>query len=201
MALRAAFKAAQNKKQVAFISPITILADQHYKSFVKRLSGFNLRVELLSRFRSPAEQKEVLRALERGEVDILIGTHRLIQSDVKFKDLGLVIVDEEQRFGVKQKEKLKEFRCNVDVLTLTATPIPRTLHMSLNNLRDITTITTPPPGRLPIITEVRKFSDGLIRDAILKEIKRGGQVYFLHNKVRTIEAIASKLALYLRQNF
>lgn len=195
VALRAAFKAVENKKQVAFIAPITILADQHYKSFTKRLEEFPLRVEMLSRFRTPAEQKKILKEVAAGEIDVLIGTHRLIQPDVKFKDLGLVIVDEEQRFGVKQKEKLKEFRCNVDVLTLTATPIPRTLHMSLNNLRDITTITTPPPGRLPIITEVRKFSDGLIRDAILREIKRGGQVYFLHNKVRTIEAIAAKLRM------
>lgn len=195
IAMRAAFKAVVNKKQVAFISPITILADQHYKSFKKRMDDFYVRVEMLSRFKSHKEQKEILERLAKGEVDIVIGTHRLLQKDVAFKNLGLVIVDEEQRFGVKQKEQFKQMRTEVDILTLTATPIPRTLNICLNRLRDISTITTPPPGRLPIITEVRKYSPELIREAILKEIKRGGQIYFLHNRVQTIDSIAERLHL------
>jgi len=193
VAMRAAFKAVQNGKQVAFVSPITILTDQHYRSFNERMTPFNVRVEMLSRFRSQKEQLDVLRRLEKGEVDIVIGTHRLLQPDVKFKNLGLVIVDEEQRFGVKQKERLKEIKAEVDILTMTATPIPRTLNIALNKLRDITTITTPPFGRLPVITEVRKYSPGLVRDAILREKKRGGQVYFLHNRVQTIDATAQQL--------
>lgn len=193
VAMRAAFKAVQNKKQVAFISPITILADQHYRSLVKRMEGFDVRVELLSRFRTHAQQVETVKRISKGEVDILIGTHRLLQKDIHFKNLGLVIIDEEQRFGVKQKEALKEMKTEVDILTMTATPIPRTLNIALNKLRDISTITTPPPGRLPIITEVRRYSQGLIREAILREISRGGQIYFLHNRVQTIEAMAEKL--------
>ncbi len=193
VAMRAAFKAVQNGKQVALISPITILADQHYKSFKKRMEEFHVRVEMLSRFRTQKQQYEIVQNLSKGEVDIIIGTHRLLQPDVKFKNLGLVIVDEEQRFGVKQKEKLKELRKEVDILTLTATPIPRTLNICLNKLRDITTITTPPYGRLPIITEVRKYSPSLVREAILKEVQRGGQVYFLHNRVQTIDSFADKL--------
>ncbi|MFH0834398.1 MAG: transcription-repair coupling factor [Patescibacteria group bacterium] len=193
VALRAAFKAALAGKQVAFISPITILTDQHYKSFSKRLEGFDISCEMLSRFKTQAQQKKILEGLADGSVQIVIGTHRLLQPDVKFKDLGLVIIDEEQRFGVKQKEKLKELRSQVDILTMTATPIPRTLNMALNKLRDITTINTPPPGRLPIVTEVRHFSWHLIREAIEKERARGGQVYFLHNRVATIEGIADKL--------
>jgi transcription-repair coupling factor (superfamily II helicase) len=152
-----------------------------------------VRVEMLSRFRSPAEQKKIVEKLGKGEIDVIIGTHRLLQKDISFKDLGLVIVDEEQRFGVKQKEALKELKKEVDFLTLTATPIPRTLNIALNKLRDISTITTPPPGRLPIITEVRRYSQGLIREAILREVQRGGQVYFLHNRVQTIDGIAEKL--------
>lgn len=193
VAMRAAFKAVQDGKQVAVLAPITILVDQHYKSFVTRMEEFNVRIEMLSRFRSPAEQKKILKALERGELDIVIGTHRLLQKDIKFKNLGLVIVDEEQRFGVKQKEALKELRKEVDLLTLTATPIPRTLNISLHGLREITTITTPPPGRMPIITEVRRFSLGLIKTVVEREMERGGQVYFLHNRVQTIEDMAGKL--------
>ncbi len=193
VAMRAAFKAVQDKKQVAVLAPITILVDQHFKSFVKRMEGFDTRIEMLSRFRSPAEQREILKKLERGEIDIIIGTHRLIQPDIKFKNLGLVVIDEEQRFGVKQKERLKDLRKEVDLLTLTATPIPRTLNISLHGLRDITTITTPPPGRMPIVTEVRRFSLGLIKTAVEKELDRGGQVYFLHNRVQTIEDMAEKL--------
>jgi transcription-repair coupling factor len=193
VAMRAAFKAFLNGKQVAVVSPITILADQHYRSFKKRMEQFNVRVEMLSRFRTPAEQKKIVEKLGNGEVDVIIGTHRLLQADIKFKDLGLVIVDEEQRFGVKQKEQFKKMKADVDFLTLTATPIPRTLNIALNKLRDISTITTPPPGRLPVITEVRRFSLGLVREAILNEIGRGGQVYFLHNRVQTINSLADKL--------
>ena len=193
IAMRAAFKAVMDKKQVALISPITILADQHYKSFTKRMEPFHIRVEMLSRFKSHKEQKETLERMVKGEVDIIIGTHRLLQKDIKFKDLGLVIVDEEQRFGVKQKEQFKQMRTEVDIVTLTATPIPRTLNICLNKLRDISTITTPPPGRLPVITEVRKYSHDLIREAILREIKRAGQIYFLHNRVQTIDSIAERL--------
>lgn len=193
VAMRAAFKAVRSGSQAVLISPITILADQHYRSFKKRMDEFHVRIEMLSRFKSPREQKDILQRLERGEVDIVIGTHRLLQKDVKIKNLGLVIIDEEQRFGVKQKEQFKKMRTEVDILTLTATPIPRTLNICLNKLRDISTITTPPPGRLPIITEVRKYSHELIREAILREISRGGQVYFLHNRVQTIDAIAERL--------
>jgi len=169
VAMRAAFKAVMSGKQVALISPITILTDQHYKSFKRRMDDFHIRIEMLSRFRSQAEQKKILKGLKDGTVDVVIGTHRLLQSDIEFKNLGLVIVDEEQRFGVKQKEALKSLRTEVDILTLTATPIPRTLNISLHGLRDITTITTPPPGRQPIITEVRRFSYNLIRNSILLE--------------------------------
>lgn len=193
VAMRAAFKAVQSGKQVAVVSPITILADQHYKSFNKRMEPFNIRVEMLSRFRTASEQKQIIKKLEKGEIDIIIGTHRLLQPDVKFKDLGLAVIDEEQRFGVSQKEKFKSLRKEVDLLTLTATPIPRTLNICLNKLRDITTITTPPYGRLPIITEVRKYSPSLVREAILTEKARGGQVYFLHNRVQTIDSFADKL--------
>ena len=193
VAMRAAFKAVQGGKQVAFLSPITILTDQHYQSLLKRTEGFNVRIDMLSRFRSPAEQQVTLRKLKEGTIDIIVGTHRILQDDIEFHNLGLVIIDEEQRFGVKQKEKLKSMRASVDILTMTATPIPRTLNMGLHKLRDITTITTPPPGRLPIITEVRKYSDALVREAIMKEVERGGQVYVLHNRVQTIDAFAMKL--------
>ena len=193
VAMRAAFKSVQGGRQVAVISPITILADQHYKSFKKRTEAFNVRVEMLSRFRTQKEQTVIVEKLKKGEVDIIIGTHRLLQPDIKFKNLGLVVIDEEQRFGVKQKETLKQMRKEVDILTLTATPIPRTLNICLNKLRDITTITTPPHGRLPIITEVRKYSPSLVREAIMKEIDRQGQVYFLHNRVQTIDGFAAKL--------
>lgn len=193
VAMRAAFLAFLNKKQTALVSPITILADQHYRSFMKRMDQFNVRVEMLSRFRSQSEQKKIIEKLAAGEIDIIIGTHRLFQKDIKFKDLGLVIVDEEQRFGVKQKEVFKQLKSDVDFVTMTATPIPRTLNIALNKLRDISTITTPPPGRLPVITEVRRFSLGLVREAILNEVSRGGQVYFLHNRVQTIDSLTEKL--------
>ncbi len=191
--MRAAFKAVQDHKQVAVVAPITILVDQHYKNFLERMKGFGIRIEMLSRFRSAKEQKEILEQLRKGELDIVIGTHRLLQPDVKFFNLGLVVIDEEQRFGVKQKETMKQMRASVDILTLTATPIPRTLNLGLHKLRDITTITTPPPGRLPIITEVRKYSDSLVKDAVMHEIKRSGQCFILHNRVETIDAFADKL--------
>lgn len=193
VAMRAAFKAVRSGKQVAVVSPITILADQHFKSFKARMEPFDVRVEMMSRFRTQSEQRAILDKLAKGEMDVVIGTHRLLQPDVKFKNLGLVVIDEEQRFGVKQKEKMKEIRKEVDVLTLTATPIPRTLNICLNKLRDITTITTPPYGRLPIITEVRKYSASLVRESILRELERGGQVYFLHNRVQTIDGFAQQL--------
>ncbi len=194
VAMRGAFKAVKAGKQVAVISPITILADQHYKSFNKRMESFHVRVEMLSRFRNAKEQKKIVEKLEKGEIDVIIGTHRLLQKDIKFKDLGLVIVDEEQRFGVKQKETLKDMRKEVDILTLTATPIPRTLNICLNKLRDVTTITTPPFGRLPVITEVRKYSTSLVREVIMRELDRRGQVYFLHNRVQTIDSFAEKVS-------
>jgi len=190
IAMRAAFKTFRAKKQCVILAPITILAEQHFQSLKKRISGknFGVKIALLSRFQSPAEQKIVLRDLELGLIDIVVGTHRLLSADVKFKNLGCVIIDEEQRFGVAQKEKLKKMRASVHILTLTATPIPRTLNMSLGKLKEISTITTPPPGRLPIVTEVRKYNLNLIRERILAEKNRGGQIYFLHNQVKTIEA-------------
>lgn len=197
VAMRAAFKAVQSGRQVAVIAPITILADQHFKNFQERMAPFNVRIEMMSRFRSPAEQRVSLEKLRKGDADIVIGTHRLLQEDVKFFNLGLVIIDEEQRFGVKQKEKFKEMRAEVDILTLTATPIPRTLNLGLHKLRDISTITTPPPGRLPIITEVRKYSDELVRQAVLAEMKRDGQCFILHNRVETIDAFAQKLKVLI----
>ncbi|MCD5382595.1 transcription-repair coupling factor [Candidatus Gracilibacteria bacterium] len=194
VAMRAAFKATESGKQVAVIAPVTILAVQHFEGFKKRMAEFGKKIAAMTRFQSQKEQKDVLKKLENGEIDIVIGTHRLFSDDVKFKNLGLLIIDEEQKFGVKQKEKIKKMKADIDILTMTATPIPRTLNMGLNKLRDISTITTPPQGRLPVISELRKYSDAITRDAILKEIKRGGQVYFLHNRVETIEGIADKLS-------
>jgi len=190
VAVRAAFKAVLDHKQVAVLVPTTILAEQHTKTFKKRMEKFPVRVESISRFRTSKEQKKVINDLEDGEVDILIGTHRLLSKDVKFKDLGLIIIDEEQRFGVSAKEKLKKFRATVDVLTLTATPIPRTLQFSLMGARDLSVINTPPPNRQPVYTEIHSFDEELIRDAILQEVSRGGQVFFIHNRVKNIEEIA-----------
>ncbi len=195
IALRAAFKAVMDGKQVAVLVPTTILAQQHYETFSGRTSAFPVKIEVLSRFRTEKEQKNVVERLNRGEIDICIGTHRLVQKDVNFKDLGLIIIDEEQRFGVAHKERLKQMRSQVDVLTLTATPIPRTLHMSLAGVRDMSTIETPPEERLPIKTYVSEFSDDLIREAILRELDREGQVYFLHNRVYNIEYISEYIGL------
>lgn len=193
IALRAAFKAVMDGKQVAVLVPTTVLAQQHFQTFTERLRPFPVNVEMLSRFRSRAEQKQVLEGLEKGTVDIVIGTHRLLSRDVRFKDLGLLIVDEEQRFGVAHKERLKQLRTEVDVLTLTATPIPRTLHMSLMGVRDLSTIDTPPEERLPIRTMMAQYDESLIRQAILRELDRGGQVYFVHNRVQTIDHMAQRL--------
>lgn len=195
VAMRAAFKATESWKQVAVIAPVTILAVQHFEWFKKRMWKFWKKIESLTRFQTPKEQKIVLKKVADWEVDIVVWTHRLFSDDVKFKNLWLLIVDEEQKFWVKQKEKLKALKADIDILTMTATPIPRTLNMWLNKLRDISTITTPPQWRLPVISELRKYSDSVTRDAIMKEIERWWQVYFLHNRVETIEWIAEKLRL------
>ncbi len=193
VAMRAAVKAVLDGKQVAVLVPTTILARQHTENFSLRLKDFPVRVEAVSRFHSAAENRKVLEAAGEGKVDIIIGTHRLLQRDVRFKDLGLVIVDEEQRFGVAHKEKLKQLRAEVDILTLTATPIPRTLHMSMTGMRDLSVIETAPVDRLAIRTYVTRFDDELLRQAILRELRRGGQVYFVHNRVQTIDAMAEQL--------
>ena len=191
VAIRAAFKAVMDGKQVAFLVPTTILAEQHYKNLKKRFSDFPVKIDMISRFRTAKQQKATLQALKEGNVDILIGTHRLVSKDISFKDLGLLIVDEEQRFGVAQKEKIKSLKKNVDVLTLSATPIPRTLHMSLTGVRDISVIETPPEERYPIQTYVVEQNDQLIRDAILREVGREGQVYFVYNRVQNIDSMAN----------
>ena len=193
LAIRAAFKAVTAGKQVAVLVPTTVLAQQHYQTFCERLVAYPVNVEVLSRFRSPADAKEVVERTARGGVDILIGTHRLLSKDVAFADLGLVIVDEEQRFGVGHKTRLRQLRKTVDVLTMTATPIPRTLHLALLGIKDISTLATAPPGRQSILTEVIEFDEERIRAAILREINRGGQVFFVHNRVETIDRMAAKL--------
>lgn len=193
VALRAAFKAVMDGKQVAMLVPTTVLAQQHYNTFRERLAAFPVEVEMLSRFRTPQQQRDILLRLAMGTIDIIIGTHRLLQNDVQFKDLGLLIIDEEQRFGVTHKEHLKKLRTEVDVLTLTATPIPRTLYLALTGVRDISTINTPPEERLPVITHVGPYSTRLVRQAILRELERGGQVFFVHNRVQTIEAFRNHL--------
>jgi transcription-repair coupling factor (superfamily II helicase) len=193
IALRAAFKAVMDGKQVAMLVPTTVLAQQHYETFRQRLAAFPVKVEMLSRFRSAAEQDEIIEKLGRGEVDIIIGTHRLVQKDVLFKDLGLLIIDEEQRFGVAHKEHLKKMRTEVDVLTMTATPIPRTLYMALTGVRDISTINTPPEERLPVVTHIGPYSEQLIRQAVLREMDRGGQIFFVHNRVHSIEGMRRQL--------
>jgi transcription-repair coupling factor (superfamily II helicase) len=193
VAIRAAFKAVMDNKQVAVLVPTTVLAEQHFATFTERLKAFPVRIEVLSRFKSPKEQQAILERLANGKVDICIGTHRLLQKDVVFKDLGLVIIDEEQRFGVIHKEHLKKLRREVDVLTLSATPIPRTLHMSLVGVRDMSTMETPPEERLPIKTYVAEYDERLIREAILRELERNGQVFFVHNRIQSIALVATKL--------
>jgi len=189
VALRAAFKAVMDGRQVAVLVPTTVLADQHFHTFQARMNAFPIKVDVLSRFRTKAEQNQAVDRLADGQIDIMIGTHRLLSDDVRFKDLGLIIIDEEQRFGVKHKEHFKKLRAQVDVLTLTATPIPRTLYMSLSGVRDISMIQTPPEERLPVITHVGAFDEKLARQAILRELDRGGQVFIIHNRVRSIERV------------
>ena len=193
VALRAAFKAVNDSKQVAFLVPTTILAQQHFETFSQRLAPFPMKVEALSRFRTKDEQSKILKQLAAGEIDIIVGTHRLLQTDVTIPNLALVIIDEEQRFGVKHKEFFKNLRAQVDVLTLTATPIPRTLYMGLTGVRDISMIQTPPEDRLPVITHVGAFDDRLVRQAVIREMERGGQVFFVHNRVQSIEIAREKL--------
>ena len=194
VAMRAAFKAIKDHKQVAVLVPTTVLAQQHYANFKERFEAFPVEVDVLSRFRSRAEQKETLEKLKKGQVDILIGTHRLLSKDVEFADLGLIVIDEEQRFGVKHKETLKELKKKVDVLTLTATPIPRTLHMSMLGIRDLSVIETPPTNRYPVQTYVLETNPTIIRDAIRREMDRGGRVYYLYNKVDTIGFVHGQMS-------
>ena len=194
VAMRATFLAVENHKQVAVLVPTTLLAQQHYENFKDRFANYPINVEVLSRFKTAKEQKAILEKVADGKIDILVGTHKLLQDDVQFKDLGLLVIDEEHRFGVRQKEKIKQLRANIDILTLTATPIPRTLNMALNGMRDLSIIASPPARRLTIKTFVREQDDTVIREAILREILRGGQVYYLHNDVATIENCAEKLA-------
>ncbi|MCC9726896.1 transcription-repair coupling factor, partial [Streptococcus agalactiae] len=193
VAMRAAFKAVNDHKQVAVLVPTTVLAQQHFENFKERFSNYPVTVDVLSRFRSKKEQTDTLKRLSKGQVDIIIGTHRLLSQDVVFSDLGLIVIDEEQRFGVKHKEKLKELKTKVDVLTLTATPIPRTLHMSMLGIRDLSVIETPPTNRYPVQTYVLETNPGLVREAIIREIDRGGQVFYVYNKVDTIEQKVSEL--------
>jgi transcription-repair coupling factor (superfamily II helicase) len=197
VALRAAFKSVQGGRQVAILVPTTVLAQQHLNTFRERMAGYPIAVEMVSRFRSPREQKKILTATAAGQVDILIGTHRLLQRDVKFHDLGLVVIDEEQRFGVKHKEVFKQWRAHVDVLSMSATPIPRTLYLALTGARDMSVIETPPTDRLPIQTIVKTYDEALVVEAIRHEIRRGGQVFYLHNRVQTIDLVAARLGQLL----
>ncbi len=193
IALRAAFKAVSDSKQVAYLAPTTVLVMQHFNTFVKRMEKYPIRVAELSRFKSKKEQEKIVKQLKSGEIDIVIGTHRLLAKDIAFKDLGLLVVDEEQRFGVKHKERIKEMKHNVDVLTLSATPIPRTLHMSMINIRDMSVLTEPPENRFPVRTIVMEQNDGVTVDAIRRELSRGGQVYYIHNRISSIDSCARKL--------
>ena len=193
VAIRAAFKAVMDQKQVAYLVPTTVLADQQYKSFKERMEEFPIRVDVLNRFRTKKEQEEIIRKLKLGEIDVIIGTHRLLSKDVEFKDLGLLIIDEEHRFGVKDKEKIKEYKTNIDVLTMTATPIPRTLHMSIVGVRDMSIIYEPPQNRKPVQTYVLEYDEEVVREAITKEIERGGQVFYLFNNVEGIERKANEI--------
>ncbi len=199
VAIRAAFKAVNDSKQVAYLVPTTILAQQHYNNFMARMEDYPIRVELLSRFRTRKEQLETIKRCKRGETDIVIGTHRLLSKDVKFKDLGLLIIDEEQRFGVKHKESIKKLKNTVDVMALTATPIPRTLHMSLIGIRDMSVLLNPPHERVPVRTYVLERTDEVIKDAISRELKRGGQVYYVYNKIKDIDEVAFKISELVKE--
>ncbi len=193
IAIRAAFKAVQESKQVVYLAPTTILAQQVYNNFVQRMQDFPVTLGLLCRFKTPAEQKKTIAGLKKGQVDILVGTHRVLSKDVQYKDLGLLIIDEEQRFGVAHKEKIKQLKTNVDVLTLTATPIPRTLHMSLIGIRDMSVLEEPPVDRVPIQTYVMEYNEEMVREAVVRELARGGQVYYVFNRVSQIEDVAAKI--------
>ncbi len=194
VAIRAAFKACMNQKQVAYLVPTTVLANQQYENFKERMEAFAIKVELLNRFRTKKEQEQVIKKLKLGEVDVVIGTHRILSKDVEFKDLGLLIIDEEHRFGVKDKEKIKELKTNVDVLTMTATPIPRTLHMSIVGVRDMSVIYEPPQDRKPVQTYVLEYDEEVVKEAITKELERSGQVFYLFNHVENIEQKARRIA-------
>ena len=194
VAMRAAFIAAQNGKQVAVLTPTTLLAQQHYQNFCDRFTNFPIKIEMISRFRSAKQQQEILEQLKNGKIDIIIGTHKLLQANIQFKDLGLLVIDEEHRFGVRQKERIKALRTEVDILTLTATPIPRTLNMSLSGIRDLSLIATPPHRRLAIKTFISEYNPQVIREAVLREILRGGQVYYLHNDIETIPKVIAELS-------
>ncbi|MDE7158495.1 MAG: DEAD/DEAH box helicase, partial [Clostridiales bacterium] len=193
VALRAAYLCILAGRQVALMCPSTVLSEQHFRTASERMKEFGVRVEALNRFRTEKEQSKILAALEKGEVDLIVGTHRLLSKDVKFRDLGLLLLDEEQRFGVEHKEKIKNFKRDVDCLTMTATPIPRTLHLSLSGIRDISTIQTPPHARLPVQTYVAEETETLVRDACIREIARGGQIFLLYNKVESIFSYAHRL--------
>ena len=194
VAARAFFKCVIDGKQAAVLVPTTLLANQHYYTLKDRFEKFPFRVEMLSRFRTAGQQKQIIRDLAEGRIDLVIGTHRILSKDVTFKDLGLLVVDEEQRFGVKHKERIKQMKENVDVLTLSATPIPRTLHMSLSGIRDMSTIEEPPEDRQPVRTYVMEQDDFVIREAIEKELGRGGQVYVLYNRVESIARVANEIS-------
>ena len=194
VALRAAFKAVQESRQVVYLVPTTILAQQHYNTFVQRMKEFPVKVELLCRFRTPAQQKKAIEGLKKGQVDIVVGTHRVLSKDIEFKNLGLLIIDEEQRFGVAHKEKIKQLKKDVDVLTLTATPIPRTLHMSLIGIRDMSVLEEPPMDRIPIQTYVMEYDEETVREAINRELRRGGQVYYVYNRVTDIAEVALRIS-------
>ena len=193
IAIRAAFKAVQENKQVVYLCPTTILAQQHYNTFLQRMKEFPVRIDLMCRFRTAAQQKKTVEDTKRGLVDIVIGTHRVLSDDMQFKDLGLLIIDEEQRFGVQHKEKIKKLKENIDVLTLTATPIPRTLHMSLIGIRDMSVLEEAPMDRMPIQTYVMEYNDEMVREAISRELARDGQVYYVYNKVKDIDEIAARI--------
>ena len=193
VAIRAAFKAVMDQKQVAYLVPTTVLADQQYKSFKERMQDFPVNIEVLNRFRTKKEQQEIIRKLKLGEIDIVIGTHRILSKDIEFKDLGLLIIDEEHRFGVKDKEKIKEYKNSIDVLTMTATPIPRTLHMSIVGVRDMSIIYEPPQNRKPVQTYVLEYDEEVVKEAITKELERDGQVFYLYNNVEGIERKANEI--------
>ena len=193
VAIRGAFKACMDQKQVCYLVPTTILANQQYEAFKDRMGKYPIRIEVLNRFRTKKEQEEIVKKLKLGEIDIVIGTHRLLSNDVEFKNLGLLIIDEEHRFGVKDKEKIKKLKTNVDVLSMTATPIPRTLHMSIVGIRDMSCLYEPPHNRIPVQTYVLEYDKEVIKEAITKELERDGQVFYLYNKTETIQRKANEI--------